>query len=39
MYIDAQALLSDAQAFSSDAVTTNAYDTGSADNNLERVNR
>lgn len=34
MYIDAQALLSDAQAFSSDAVTTNAYDTGSADNNL-----
>lgn len=36
MFIDAEALLWDAAALSSDAVSTNTYDTGAAGNDLSR---
>lgn len=34
MYLDAQCQLSDAQAFTATAVTTNSYDSGAAANNI-----
>jgi len=34
MFLDAQCLLSDAQAVTTDAVSTNAYDTGAAGNDI-----